>query len=108
MAAKYQLVVQFDDESGEALDKVIALEDELIELLDGVADVEGHEIGSGAAYIMIETAKPKKVWDMIEPLIEKAGEERDLNPLAAAVREEEDDDYRVIWPSDYEGEFEVA
>lgn len=108
MAAKYQLVVQFDDESGEALDKVIALEDELIEMLDGVAEVDGHDVGSGTAYIMIETAKPKKVWEMIEPLVEKAEEERQLSPLAAAYREEDEDDYTVIWPTDYEGEFEVA
>lgn len=108
MTAKYQLVIQFDDESGEALDRVISLEDELIELLDGVAEVDGHDVGSGTANIFIETDKPKKVWEMIEPLIEKAADEQELQPIAAAYREADEDGYTVIWPTDYDGEFEVT
>lgn len=106
MTAKYQLVIQFDDESGEALDRVIALEDELIELLDGIAEVDGHDIGSGTANLFIDCDKPKKVWEKVEPLIEKLADDGELQPVAAAYRDYEADDYAVLWPSDYEGEFD--
>lgn len=108
MAAKFQLVIQFDDEQGEALDRVVALEDELIEMLDGIADVDGHDVGPGTANLFIDTDKPKKVWEMVEPLIEKAADEGELQPVAAAYRSFDDDDYTVLWPTDYEGEFEVS
>lgn len=101
---KYQLVIQFDDEMGKALDHLIAFEDELIELLDGVADVDGHDIGNGTANLFIMTNAPKKLWERLEPLIEDT-DSHELEPLAAAYREVDDDDYEVLWPSDYEGEF---
>lgn len=103
----YQLVIQFEDEAGDALEKIEALEDELIELLDGVAEVDGHEIGSGTANIIIHTDKPKKVWEKVEATVEKAAEE-DLVAVAAAYRPFDAEDYTVLWPTDFEGEFEMA
>jgi len=103
----YQLVIQFDDEQGDAIDRVIAFEDELIELLDGIAEVDGHDIGSGTASIFILTNKPKKLWERLEPLVEDT-DANELEPIAAAFREVDADSYEVLWPSDYEGEFEVA
>ncbi len=104
---KYQLVIQFDDEMGQALDHLIEFENELIELLDGVAEVDGHDVGSGTANILIMTNAPKKLWDRLEPMIED-NEDSELEPVAAAYREVEDDEYTVLWPSDYEGEFSVG
>ncbi|MGD9669461.1 MAG: hypothetical protein AB7U75_10455 [Hyphomicrobiaceae bacterium] len=104
---KYQLVIQFDDEMGNALDNLIEFEDELIELLDGVAEVEGHDVGSGTANLFIMTNTPKKLWERLEPLIEET-DRHELEPLAAAYSEMEDDDFTVLWPSDYEGEFKVG
>lgn len=103
----YQLVIQFEDEAGDALERIEALEDELIELLDGVAEVDGHEIGAGTANIIIHTDKPKKVWEKVEPTIEKAAED-DLVAIAAAYRPFDAEDYTVLWPADYDGEFELA
>lgn len=104
---KYQLVIQFDDEKGTVLDQLIAFEDELIELLDGVAEVEGHEVGPGMASLLIMTNAPKKLWERLEPLIEDT-DRHGLEPLAAAYSEVEEDDYVVLWPSDYEGEFTLG
>ncbi len=104
---KYQLVIQFDDEMGQALDHLIKFEDELIELLDGVAEVEGHDVGSGTANLFILTNAPKKLWERLEPLIEDT-DRHGLEPLVAAYSEADDDDYAVLWPSDYEGEFGVG
>ena len=67
---KYELVIQFDDEQGDAIDRVIAFEDELIELLDGVAEVEGHDVDKGVANIFILTNAPAKLWERLEPLVE--------------------------------------
>ncbi|MFV0368164.1 MAG: hypothetical protein ACK5KM_06875 [Hyphomicrobiaceae bacterium] len=103
----HQLVIQFDDESGTALDGVIEFEDELMELLDGVAEVEGHDAGAGTASIIILTDRPKKLWERLEPIIEEA-EGKGLSPVAAAFCEIEDDDYEVLWPSDYDGEFSMS
>jgi hypothetical protein len=103
----YQLVIQFEDEAGEALGRLESLEDEMIEALDGVAEVDGHELGSGTAHIIIHTSKPKKVWEKIEPLVEKAAED-DLVAVAAAYRPFDAEDYTVLWPADFEGEFEMS
>lgn len=100
----YQLVIQFEDEDGEALDRIEALEDELIAMLGVSAEVDGHEMGSGTANIIIHTDKPKKVWERIEPLVEKAAED-DLVAVAAAYRPFDAEDYTVLWPADYDGEF---
>lgn len=104
---KYQLVIQFDDEMGQALDQLIEFEDKLIELLDGVAEVEGHDVDRGNANLFIMTNTPKKLWERLEPLIEDTGQ-NGLEPLVAAYSEVEDDDYTVLWPSDYEGEFTIG
>jgi hypothetical protein len=102
---KYQMVVQFEDEGGETLERLTELEDELIDVLDGIADVDGHEMGEGTANLVIHTDKPKKVWEKIEPVVEKAAED-DLVAVAAAYRPFDAEDYTVLWPADFEGEFE--
>lgn len=106
---KYQLVLQFQGDDEETLDKVVALEDQLIEVLEGstLAEVDGHEEGDGALYLMIETKNPSKVWEKIEPTVEAAASEN-LEITAVAFRERDSEDYTVLWPADYEGEFEMA
>lgn len=104
---KYELVIQFDDEQGDAIDRVIAFEDELIELLDGVAEVEGHDVDKGVANIFILTNAPSKLWERLEPLVEDS-DANELDALAAAYRKVDGETFTVLWPTDYEGEFEVS
>lgn len=104
---KYQLVIQFEGDGVDTLEKLESLEDELIDLLDGVAEVDGHDLGSGTANIIIHTDKPKKVWERVEPTVEKAAED-DLVAVAAAYRPFDAEDYTVLWPTDFEGEFEAV
>lgn len=106
---KYQLVLQFQGDDEETLEKVTALEDQLIELLEGstMAEVDGHEEGDGFIYLNIETKNPAKVWERIEPIVEGAASE-DLEISAVAYRERDSEDYTVLWPADHEGEFEVV
>lgn len=106
---KYQLVLQFQGDDEETLEKVTALEDELIDTFEGSAnsEVDGHEEGDGAVYLLIETKNPAKVWERIEPLVEAAASDG-LEVSAVAFRERDSEDYTVLWPADYEGEFAMV
>jgi hypothetical protein len=44
--ALFQLVLQFDCESPEALDAIVEIEEQLISLLGESAEVDGHDIGN--------------------------------------------------------------
>ena len=58
---KYQLVLQFTADSMEDFDRLVALEDKLIEEMDDVATVDGHDFGSGEFNIFILTDDPVTV-----------------------------------------------
>lgn len=105
----YQLVLQFQGDDEDTIDKVIALEDQLIDALDGskIAEVDGHEPGEGTVYLTINTKNPSKVWERIEPIVEEAASE-DLELSAVAYRDSGGEDYTVLWPADFEGEFEMV
>ena len=47
-----------------------------------------------------------KVWEKIEPIVEGAADELDVN--AVAFRTLNSEEFTVLWPVDYEGEFELA
>lgn len=101
----YLFVVRFEDAGPSTLEGLLALEDRLIEELDGIAEVDGHDISSGEAHIVLFTRHPVELWDRIEPMIEKAAEE-DLVAVAAAYRPADGDDFTVLWPADFDGEFD--
>jgi hypothetical protein len=104
----HQLVLQFQGDDDDTLDKVIALEDRLIEALDGstAAEVDGHEPGDGVINLVLLAKNAAKVWEKIEPIVEDASDELDMN--AVAFRDINAEDFTVLWPVDYEGEFELA
>jgi hypothetical protein len=106
---KHQLVLQFQGDDADTLDKVIALEDQLIESLDGstTAEVDGHEPGEGVINLSLLTKNAAKLWEKIEPLVEDAAAE-DLEINAVAFRPLDGEEFTVLWPTDYEGEFEVG
>lgn len=105
---KHQLVLQFQGDDDETLDKVIALEDRLIEALDGstTAEVDGHEPGDGVIHLVLLAKNAAKVWERIEPIVEDASDELEIN--AVAFRALDGDEFTVLWPADYDGEFEMA
>lgn len=63
----YQLVLQFEGDSFEILDSIVELEDNLIEALDDIAEVDGHEVGSGEANIYIFTSDPSVAFQSKRP-----------------------------------------
>lgn len=103
-----QLVLQFQGDDEDTLDKVIALEDQLIEVLEGLSsvDVDGHEAGDGVVNLVLVAKNPAKIWEKIEPLVEEAASE-DLEINAVAYRPLDGEDFTVLWPADFDGEFEL-
>ena len=104
----HQLVLQFQGDDDDTLEKVIELEDRLIEAFDGStsAEVDGHEPGEGVINLVLLTKNAAKVWEKIEPIVEDAADELEIN--AVAFRALDGLDFTVLWPIDYEGEFELA
>jgi hypothetical protein len=102
----YQLVLKFHGDDEDTIDQVIELEDQLIEALEGstVAEVDGHEPGEGVTHLTLNTRNPSKVWEKIEPLVEAAASEN-LEILAVAYCQADSEDFTVLWPTDFEGEF---
>jgi hypothetical protein len=101
---KYQLVLQFPENSIADYDEMIALEDGLIEKLGSSAKVDGHDCGSGEMNIFIHTDEPKKIFETIRPVVAK----RKLieNPVAA-YRERTGEDYTVVWPIGFLKQFRI-
>ena len=58
-------------------------------------------------FVSILISIAAKVWEKIEPLIEEAASE-DLEINAVAYRPLDGEDFTVLWPTDFEGEFEIA
>jgi hypothetical protein len=103
----HQLVLQFHGDDDETVEKVIELEDRLIEVLAGstAVEVDGHEPGEGVTNLILVARNAAKVWEKIEPIIEGASDELDVN--AVAFRPLDTEEFTVLWPVDYEGEFEM-
>lgn len=106
---KHQLVLQFSGDDEDTLEKVIALEDRLIEVFEGstAVEVDGHEPGDGVINLTLLAKNAAKVWEKIEPMVEEAASD-DLEINAVAFRDLNSDDFTILWPADYEGEFEMG
>lgn len=104
----HQLVLQFQGDDDDTLEKVIELEDRLIDALAGstAVEVDGHEPGDGVTNLILLAKNAAKVWEKIEPIVEDASDELDVN--AVAFRTLNSEEFTVLWPVDYEGEFALA
>ena len=58
---KYQLVLQFSADSLTDYDRLVSLEDKLIEELSGSANIDGHDFGSGEFNIFILSDEPAAI-----------------------------------------------
>ncbi len=106
---KHQLVLQFQGDDDDTLEKVIALEDKLIEAFEGstAVEVDGHEPGDGVTNLVLLTKNAAKVWEKIEPMVEEAASD-DLEINAVAYRDLDGEEFTVLWPANYDGEFEMG
>lgn len=102
---RYQLVLQFRGDSLAAYDRLVALEDELIEELGQSAEVDGHDCGSGETNIFIFTTDPTATFWRMRQMLEREGR---LDSVTAAYREVNGEQFTVIWPEGSTQEFRVA
>ena len=93
---KYQVVLQFAADSMEDFDRLVALEDLLIEALGDLATVDGHDFGSGQFNIFILTDEPDASFDKSHQIVTNRGIP---NAMCSAYRELDRDNYVILWPS---------
>jgi len=93
---KYQLVLQFAADSTEDFDRLVTLEDRLIQEMDDIATVDGHDFGSGEFNIFLLTDDPTTVFGKAHGIVINQGVH---NAMRSAYREMDGEDYVVLWPS---------
>lgn len=101
---EYQLVLQLPASSIEDYDRMIAVEEALIEGLAGLADVDGHDAGQGEVNIFILTDDPRQVFERIRLL---PGARDIVRDLRVAYREINGDEFEILFPPGLD-HFEVA
>jgi hypothetical protein len=93
---KYQLVLQFGAGSLDDFDRLVGLEDKLIEELGDVATVDGHDFGSGEFNIFVLTDDPVTAFDKAHRIVI---DQRVPNVMRSAYRDMDGEDYVILWPS---------
>ena len=93
---KYQLVLQFEAVSIEEFDRLVALEDRLIEDLSDLATVDGHDFGLGQFNIFVLTDTPAASFSKAQGIATNLGIP---NVMRSAYRESEAEDYVILWPT---------
>jgi hypothetical protein len=92
----YQLVLQFTADTIADFDRLVALEEKLINALDYSAIVDGHDFGQSEFNIFILTDEPAKVFDKAHQVIRDQRLEQDMR---AAYREATGGSYTILWPT---------
>ena len=93
---KYQLVLQFGAAVLEDFDRFVALEDQLLEELGGLATVDGHDFGLGQFNIFILTDEPVASFNSANQIVTN---QEIHNDMRSAYRELDGEDYVILWPS---------
>jgi hypothetical protein len=102
---RFQLVLQFRGDSLGDYDRMIALENRLIEVVSRTAKIDGHDCGSGETNIFIHTPDPIATFATIRPTLTEGGY---LQNIAVAFRLVTGNQYTVLWPESSSLEFRVA
>ena len=80
----------------EDFDRLVALEDRLIEKLGDVVAVDGHDFGSGEFNIFILTDDPATVFGRAHGIVVNQGVS---NVMRSAYREMDGENYVILWPA---------
>jgi hypothetical protein len=99
---RYQLVLQFPA-TKVSFDRLVEIEDRLIDGLDSEADVDGHDLGTDEGNIFIWTDDPRRTLADAR----SAMDPEDISELRAAFRSEDGNVFTILWPEGLK-EFRVA
>lgn len=94
---KYEMILQWPVASIEDYDRVIEIEELLIDNLQGNCEVDGHDGGSGEMNIFIFTNEPAETFNEIRTLLENHCAWDKIRVAYRAVKETR---HIVLWPSD--------
>jgi hypothetical protein len=101
----YQLVLQLRGDDCLDFDAVVSLEDEIQQIVEPRAEVDGHDLGSGEMNIFILTGDPVATFERAKPLLFRASL---LDKVSVAYRELRSDEFTLLWPTSSTGAFGVA
>lgn len=92
---KYQLAIQFPIATVGDFDRMVEAEAKISEALNGIAEVTGHDAGSGEGNIFLHTDTPQV--DLQTAL--QCLEEQVRDQVKSAYREVDGEVYSILWPS---------
>jgi len=92
---KYQLVLQFTADTTDDFDQLVALEEKLVEGLDGIATVDGHDFGLSEFNIFILTDKPVSIFDKARQIVR---DQHLTQHMRSAYRDSTHENYVILWP----------
>lgn len=101
----YQLVLQFKGNTIQDFDSLVTLEEDLQRVVEPIAEVDGHDLGSGEINIFVLTADPVATFERAKTLLAGASL---LNKVGSAYRDFRSDRYIVIWPANSADVFTIA
>ena len=100
----YQLVVQFPRAGADSkrFDELIELEEQIDVALAAqtIAELDGHDAGSGEFNLFIFCNAPRAVFDDIRPLIERVAPPADFRTAYRSLDDDDEGTYHVLWPPD--------
>ncbi|MCC2669239.1 MAG: hypothetical protein K0Q72_1710 [Armatimonadetes bacterium] len=102
--SKNTLILQFPASTRPSYDRVIEIEDALIEAFERnrSADVDGHDFG-GAANIFIF---PRGAWNRCIEVVMAQLKQKNALDEVLVIKRLKSETYQVIWPEGFAGEFE--
>jgi hypothetical protein len=92
---KYQLILQWPASSMADYDKMISVEDALMERMSGMHEVDGHDVGLNEVNIFIHTDDPKIAFREASTILD---EQEYWSQVRAAYREVTGGKYTILWP----------
>ncbi len=76
----------------------------MTQVIGNSADVDGHDVGIGEMNIFVLTPDPVSTFRTVKPVLQR---NKYLEKVVVAYRNVEDENYTVIFPADWEGNFNV-
>lgn len=101
----YQLVLQLRGDDCLDFDAMVSLEDRIQQIVEPIAEVDGHDSGSGEMNIFIFTGDPVTTFERAKPLLSASSL---LDKVSVAYRELCSDDFTRLWPTSSTEVFVVA
>ena len=101
----YQLVLQFKGNTIPDFHSLVTLEEKLQRIVEPIAEVDGHDIGSGEINIFVLTADPVGTFERAKTLLSDASL---LHKVGSAYRDLSSDKYTIVWPENSTGAFTIA